>query len=73
MEEISGQIVVKFWGYKKQDFVKCLKINNLQSLVVPRMGAKESGAIVSCQFLLIVLNDRRLGLCSVSCNNTRKW
>ena len=23
---------------KKQDFVKCLKINNLQSLVVPRTG-----------------------------------
>lgn len=32
-------IVVKFGGYKKQDFVKCLKINNLQSLVVPRAGA----------------------------------
>ena len=29
-----------FGGYKKQDFVKCLKINNLQSLVVPRAGAK---------------------------------
>ena len=28
------------WGAQKQDFVKCLKINNLQSLVVPRAGAK---------------------------------
>ena len=36
MEEISGQIVVIFWGYKKQDYAECLKINNLQSLVVPR-------------------------------------
>ena len=33
-----GQNVAKFGGYKKQDLVKCLKINNLQSLVVPRMG-----------------------------------
>ena len=32
MEEISGQIVVKFWGHKKQDFANWLKINNLQSL-----------------------------------------
>ena len=30
--------MTKFGGYKKQDFVKCLKINNLQSLVVPRAG-----------------------------------
>ena len=30
--------VTKFGGYKKQGFVKCLKINNLQSLVVPRAG-----------------------------------
>ena len=29
--------VTKFWGYKKQDFVKCLKSSKLQSLVVPRM------------------------------------
>ena len=29
-------------------------------------GTKESGAIVSCQFLFIVLADRTLGLYSVS-------
>ena len=32
--------MVKFGGQKKQDFVNCVKINNLQSLVVPRTGAK---------------------------------
>ena len=37
-EEKSDQKVTKLGGYKKQDFVKCLKINNLQSLVVPRAG-----------------------------------
>lgn len=25
----------QIWEIQKQDFVKCLKINNLQSLVVP--------------------------------------
>ena len=33
-----GQIVVKSGGYKKQDFIRCLKISDLQSLVVPRAG-----------------------------------
>ena len=37
--------MTKFGGYKKQDFVKCLKTNNLQSLVVPRAGAKVLVAI----------------------------
>ena len=32
--------MTKIGGYKKQDFVKCLEINNLQSPVVPRAGAK---------------------------------
>ena len=32
--------MTKFGGYKKQDFVKCLEISNLQSLVVPRAEAK---------------------------------
>ena len=36
--EKCGQNVVKFGEFKKKDLVKCLKINNLQSLVVPRMG-----------------------------------
>lgn len=40
---------------------------------VPRAEAKESVAIVSCEFLFIVLADRKLGLYSVSWNNTRKW
>jgi hypothetical protein len=35
----GDQKVTNFGGQQKQDFVKCLKINNLQSLVVPRMGA----------------------------------
>ena len=30
-----------FGDTKKQDFVKCLKINNLQSLVMPRAGIEE--------------------------------
>ena len=29
--------MTKFWGHKKQDFVKYLRISNLQSLIVPRM------------------------------------
>ena len=37
--------MTKFWGYKKQDFVKCLNISNLQSLVVPRAAVKVSVAI----------------------------
>jgi len=45
--EKSDQKVTKFWGYKKQDFVKSLEINNLQSLVVPRAVVKVSVAIVS--------------------------
>lgn len=38
--EKCGQNVVKFGEFKKKDLVKCLKINNLQGLVVPRAGAK---------------------------------
>lgn len=30
----------QIWGIQKQDFVKCLKTSNLQSLFVPRAGAK---------------------------------
>lgn len=31
----SDQKVTKSGGYKKEDFVWCLKISNLQSLLVP--------------------------------------
>ena len=40
---LSGQI----FGIQKQDFVKCLKINSLQSLVVPRTDIK---------FLVVIVN-----------------
>jgi hypothetical protein len=45
--------VAKFGGYKKQDSVKSLKINNLQSLVVPRAGDKVLVAIGGyCVFIV---------------------
>ncbi len=41
----------KFGGYKKQDFVKCLKISNLQSLIVPRAGFENySGILIFTAF-----------------------
>ena len=60
------RVVVKMWSNlgdtKKQDFVKCLKTNNLQSLVVPRAGALMS----VCKLLIIskirILNLRLLKL-----------
>ena len=60
MEEISGQIVVIFWGYKKKDLVKCLKISNLQSLVVPRADIAGLVAIVYSWWLLKVLSIKWL-------------
>ena len=38
MEEKVTKCSQIWGGVQKQDFVKCLKINNLQSLVVPRTG-----------------------------------
>ena len=33
------------WWIQKQDFVKCLEINHLQSPVVPRAGIKHSACV----------------------------
>ena len=64
--------MTKFGGHKKQDLVKCLKINNLQSLVVPRMVVKVLLAIVSCIKQSEELIVRELELKSVGYNNPRK-
>ena len=55
----SDQMRPNLRDTKKQDFVKCLKINNLQSLVVPRTGIAISGTIVGCQILSNTLVFRR--------------
>ncbi len=48
------------WLIKKQDFVKCLEINHLQSPVVPRAGARRLVAIVYSWWLLKVLSIKWL-------------
>ena len=46
--------MTKFGVHKKQDFVKCLKVNNLQSLVVPRM---DIAVLVAIMYSWWLLND----------------
>ena len=52
--EKCGQNVVKFGEFKKKDLVKCLKINNLQSLVVPRA---ETNVLVAIGGLCVFIGD----------------
>ena len=47
--------MTKFGEYKKLDLVKCLKINNLQGLFVPRAGLNVLVTIVDCPVAIVFI------------------